>query len=310
MKRKKNMMILLGVLLAAVIVYLLASVLGGEKDDTATIDFTDIKASEITKLRWTYNEKTVEIEKRGDDWILTDDDSYPLDYEKIENMISALSKTKASNEITEPNLSEYGLDEAKPSIWVTAAGEEVSFAIGSTNSTVSRCYLKMSGKDSVYLVSTSFKEAFELTKEDIREDDSIPQVSDISEVKITSFGEVIMHIKGKYNSRGTLVWNNGKEELDMTDVQELCSGLDGLAWTDDFLNHNPTKAQLEEYGLAEPAVEIYWSNGSDKVTLELGNELESGETYARLKGSDTVHTLSEDFATIMQYSESFMNNEE
>ena len=291
-------------LAVCVVLYLLALILGADRDETAKIKFSDIKASDITTLRWTYNEKTVELEKREDAWVLTDDDSYPLDEEMVDAMVDAVTKIKASNKIEAPVLSEYGLDGKSPSVWVGVEnGEKVSFTFGDTNDLLNRCYLLMSGGEDVYFVSVDMKSAFEVSVEDIRKKDAIPAISGINEIRMTIMGDTVLDIKSKLSSRGEMTWLSCKNELDLTKVEALCSGLDSLQWTEDFINTNPTEEQLEEYGLTGTALEIYWSNGSEEATIELGTQLPDGSVYGRLKGSQVVHTLSGDVANFMVATE-------
>lgn len=287
----KKLLILLGVLLAVIAVYVAALNFGGEKDEN-DISFADFKAEDIQKLAWEYSGAEVVIERNEDSWSWTEDGDYPINLSKVEDMLSALTETKASTAIEDADGAEYGLDGTKPTVTVTLAdGKEITVSVGDTNSIVNECYIKLSGDENIYLVDTSVKNVFERTIDDLLQTEDLPYISDADRITVKK-GSESMSLEAKKSGKNSYEWSCDGVALDADKVDELKNGLNSIAWTE-CVDYKADGTELSEYGFAEPQAELSWGNGEESVEIEFGNSTDDGNIYARLKGSDMVYTVSD-----------------
>ena len=92
-----------------------------------------------------------------------------------------MEKVTAEDKIEDyDDISDYGFDAPTQAIHVTTNEKEYVFTFGMNNSLLGQDYLMSEGDDTVYLVSTTMKNAFsktvsDLTKEEDTETEAVPE---------------------------------------------------------------------------------------------------------------------------------------
>ena len=165
MKRQKNLLILGGVLVA--LCAFIAIVCGVEKhiDKITTVskDIVNVDADKLTKINWTADSKTLTFVKGDNGWAQSGDDYFPVDQEKISDLLEHFAPLTASFIIEDvEDYGQYGLDS-------TADGDTtLQFGIYSTMD--SKRYVTL-GDGVVYLIDDDVAEELSTDHDDFMQTD-------------------------------------------------------------------------------------------------------------------------------------------
>ena len=316
----------LGVLLLALAALLVLTIVvmelapdgKGTEEATAVTIFT-LDPDQVTSLTWQYEEETISLEKdQENNWTYPADAAFPLDPSYPDAMVQALKEIQAAKTIENvEDLSEYGLEDAVCSI--TVQGEkEYRLAIGEETGLGGQRYLSI-GDGNVYLVDASLLDTFALGLYDIVEKETIPSMTDLRGVQITTnAGTLEMEYQEDsglaYSDQYTWFWktDGGYTALDTDLAESLVQNITGLTWNS-CVEYQASADDLGRYGLDKPAATVtvrytetsqvetnetdengepvYETQQTDKTfVLELGDY--DGDTcYARLGGSSMVYQV-------------------
>ena len=273
----------------------------------------------MTSLTWQFEEETISLEKdQENNWTYPADAAFPLDQSYPDAMVQALKEIQAAKTIENvEDLSEYGLENAVCSI--TVQGEkEYQLAIGEETGLGGQRYLSI-GDGNVYLVDASLLDTFALGLYDIVEKETIPSMTDLRGVQITTnAGTLEMEYQEDsglaYSDQYTWFWktDGGYTALDTDLAESLVQNITGLTWNS-CVEYQASADDLGRYGLDKPAATVtvrytetsqvetnetdengepvYETQQTDKTfVLELGDY--DGDTcYARLGGSSMVYQV-------------------
>ena len=175
-KQKKQFMIAVLVLAALALCYLGLRYYNTkqeekeqEEEEAATIKVTDDSSEDVTEWSFQYNGTTLSFAKNdSDEWYDTADESVKLDQDLISGLLTNITSVIAEDEVTDYEaLSDYGMD--APEVVVSYTTEEGSktLSFGMTNEVLSKDYMMLEGNDTIYLVGTTVKSAFEITVDDL-----------------------------------------------------------------------------------------------------------------------------------------------
>lgn len=317
---KKRMFRLLGLVCAFGILlggYALVSHFTSQDDtDTEsaeTVTVAAVEADDVVSLRWTYEDETLSLTKADNGgWINEDSEDMPIDADKVDNMLSALSSIVSTRSIEDPQtLSDYGLDPGVCDINIGLEdGSTLAFSIGDYNS-VSSCYY-MLYEDTVYLVDDTLLSAYSVTEQDLLAYESIPDISDTQSITISS-GDNILSLRyldsdmEAYSYTDAYTWfleeNDSYTPLSSSAAQTLKSSISDM----EFLSCAAWDADenaLSEYGLNQPAGQVtvsYLEDTNDEdsdaeaeeatVTLLFGSYTDDDGCYVMLEGSTMVYTI-------------------
>ena len=287
------------------------------RSDRVTLEKRD--PDQVTSLTWQYEEETISLEKdQENNWTYPADAAFPLDQSYPDAMVQALKEIQAAKTIENvEDLSEYGLENAVCSI--TVQGEkEYQLAIGEETGLGGQRYLSI-GDGNVYLVDASLLDTFALGLYDIVEKETIPSMTDLRGVQITTnAGTLEMEYQEDsglaYSDQYTWFWktDGGYTALDTDLAESLVQNITGLTWNS-CVEYQASADDLGRYGLDKPAATVtvrytetsqvetnetdengepvYETQQTDKTfVLELGDY--DGDTcYARLGGSSMVYQV-------------------
>lgn len=158
-KQKKQLIILVAVLLAAVIAFVLVTKLvhdDGQEDETEKYKVTDMESDSITKLSYTNESGTFSFTKTDDSWQYDDDVSLDIKESTIDNMIAKVASLESENRITDvKDASIYGLDTPDITISISDGNKTETIKIGDYNLTTSTYYVSRDDDTSVIYTATS-----------------------------------------------------------------------------------------------------------------------------------------------------------
>ena len=326
-KKKKSLRLLLLVLVAAALigVYFL---IGGKEDELeenpgsttqaadSSVEICPFDAADVVKVSFDNPKFSATLVRQEDgSFIMEEEPEFPLNQTRTEILFGNVVGKADSIVAEDADLSVYGLDD--PAIRIVATdknGSEYRLNVGDKLGTVSKngYYACMEGQNTVYLVPASLYAYFNLEKSDWITSENLPEIdtTKIVGVEIASeeFGNLaLFHTGAVGDGDGNPNTGNWRMEKPYTNVlgvtearvTELIANYSGFSF------NNPVDYKKENfalYGLEEPVTKLTltYEESSDlttdmlkkKVVLNIGNQLENGDYYVNLNGSDLVYTMT------------------
>ena len=320
-KKQRTLCILLGVFalvcIAAVLVSRHEEKVEQIKNSGETI--LAIPTDTVTALSWTNEDGTFSFTKDGT-WTYDSDSAFPVDEEKINNLLSQFENFTAAFVIDDvEDYTQYGLDEPVCTICITVGEETYTVELGDFSKMDEQRYVSI-GNGKAYLVSHDPLDEFGAVLRDLIRDDTIPEFDTVKQIAFS--GEESYTIS--YDEDGTSicaddVYFTDGTPLDTDTVNEWLTALRSLDLTN-YVSYSATGEELQTFGLDNPALTValdYSSadqdgNDTDSGTLILhlsqnpeelaayneavdadADELPSVTCYARVGDSQIVYRISD-----------------
>lgn len=187
MKRQKNLLILGGVLVALCAVIAIVSGVEKHIDKISTVseDIVNIDADALTQISWTADSKTLTFVKGDDGWTQSGDDAFPVDQEKISNLLEHFAPLTASFVIEDvEDFGQYGLDDSTATATLTTADGDTTLQFGTYSTMDSKRYVTL-GDGTVYLIDDDVTEALSTDHDDFMQTDAVPDYDTIDSIVAT-----------------------------------------------------------------------------------------------------------------------------
>ena len=171
MKKRKNTMLALLVILAVLIVcyFVIGKIQENQEEEPSEETTYAVSMDDIVSIKYSDGTSTMTFTKTDDTWSYEEDTTVALEQSTMESMADTFGKIIANRILEEPDaLSDYGLEE--PAYTIELADKEgnvTTVYIG--NQTGSDYYLTVGDKKVVYTVSSSVVNAMEFDVEELRE---------------------------------------------------------------------------------------------------------------------------------------------
>lgn len=297
--RKKALIIAMICLAAAAVLYLLvvkmnqkeANSESDDSDDSLVISSVD--SGQITAISYEKDGKSLSFIKEDGTWYDAEDKKFPVNQDSLTTMTNTLGAVSAIRKLEKPEaLSEYGLDSPVLTVRYTASdGKEAEFIVGDTNDAAGGAYLKISGDDAVYLVSSDFADSFNSDIYQLADMESFPTITSdsITDISVNSNGHTL-EIKND-SEGGQTVLENGKEQENCasSSVSQFISAVTGIT----FKSHVEYNCKdLSKYGLDQPTAEVT----VDYTTTETVGSGDSDDSESANSTDDTKAASAESAA--------------
>ena len=297
--RKKALIIAMICLAAAAVLYLLvvkmnqkeANSESDDSDDSLVISSVD--SGQITAISYEKGGKSLSFIKEDGTWYDAEDKKFPVNQDSLTTMTNTLGAVSATRKLEKPEaLSEYGLDSPVLTVRYTASdGKEAEFIVGDTNDAAGGAYLKISGDDAVYLVSSDFADSFNSDIYQLADMESFPTITSdsITDISVNSNGHTL-EIKND-SEGGQTVLENGKEQENCasSSVSQFISAVTGIT----FKSHVEYNCKdLSKYGLDQPTAEVT----VDYTTTETVSSGDSDDSESANSTDDTKAASAESAA--------------
>jgi hypothetical protein len=274
MRKATKLYVLLGVLLVVCVAAFAVSHYEEKKEQIKNTgdEILAIPTDSVTALSWTNSSGTFSFTK-GESWTYDDDAAFPVDEEKINELLSLFESFSAAFTIDDvEDYSQYGLDEPECTISITAGEETYTIELGSISVMDDERYISV-GDGRAYLVAHDPLEDYDAVLSDVVLNDDVPEF-DTTE-KITFTGSENYTIERSEDIKSLCaedVYFAESKPLDTENVDELVETLQGLI-LNSYVTYNVTDEELATYGLNEPelTISIDYSSTDDE-----GNETDSG----------------------------------
>lgn len=326
-KKKKTLRLLLLVLVAAALigVYFL---IGGEEDGLEensgsvtqaaeeSIEICPFESADVAKVSFENPKFSATLVRQEDgSFVMEEEPDFPLNQTRTEILFGNVVGEAESLVAENADLSVYGLDE--PAIRIVATdknGSEYRLNVGDKLGTVSKngYYACIEGQNTVYLVPASLYAYFNLEKSDWIKAEILPEIDTTKlvgvEIESEEFGNLaLFHTGAVGDGDGNPNTGNWRMEQPYTNVMGVTEArvTELIANYAGFSFNNPVDYKTENfalYGLEEPVTKLTltYEESSDlttdmlkrKVVLNIGNQLENGDYYVNLDGSNLVYTMT------------------
>ncbi len=198
MKRTKNLIILLVILVFAVAIYVVASfVAKSEEKKNETPEETEITlvkkdVADIVSVAVASEKTSYLIELKSNAYKLADKDDFPLDQTVASNIVETVSSVVSTRLVAEDigDVSEYGLDEPKYSISIVYSdGSKTEIKLGDYHKHADAYYLILNGESKIYLIDADFADGVSYTEKQLLKDETITPPEDgfdcVNEIEVS-----------------------------------------------------------------------------------------------------------------------------
>lgn len=249
------------------------------------------QASEITSMTWNpVDGPQVKLLINASDSRIVVPSDLSCDKNEVEGLTRHFAELMAEMTVAESVTegSNYGLDNAAPTVTIEAAGKSTRLTLGSKTEVGGSYYLAKEGDPRVFSVPGYIQPAFFKTLEDLRDRQLFSEdFGQVNSVTLKTAGAVI-----------DLAMNDSYSEWSITSPASYSA--DGVVIADilhrmrnlrisRFVDDNP--AADTDYGLAsEPFTMVVRNKNGQKFVLETG-AIAGNETYVRIEGQKSVHMV-------------------
>ncbi len=320
-KRKERKQIITLVISAVVILLLVVlyavimnETKGDDEDESTELELMDIGTFTVieenyaymTKLSYTRYGQTIDLEVKNGEWILSDDEDFPLDMQKVIYMTQAISDYGGYRRIEykESSFDTYGFNDPEfvfVATYYETDGEETytrKYYFGAKNELTGYYYFYEEGADYVYMVSNALISYFDYTKTDLFKTETVPcpELEDIDSVEVTiDGGEAVLlevpEAAATENEDGTINYSAVEVILDTFN-------LDIKLKYDTCVKYAISEDDLEDYGLVSPALKIAMDFTSyESVSTEDGTsgaQIARDDSFTILFGDTFVETAGDE----------------
>ena len=260
MDKIKKLAILLVVLAAACIATIIVSHHEIKKEQIKETDalILEVPADSVAKLSWTLSDTDTALSftKQEDSWVSDDDETLPIDSDKITRLLETFESFGAAFIIEEPeSLDQYGLDKPVCSISFTADDKDYTVLLGGFSTMDQERYVSI-GDGNVYLVSSDPYDTFDKELDYFTKTDEVPELDDA--VTLTFGGSLTgSGYEISYEADNTASYSDEdvyySEDVALNS-KSVRSYLKTLATLDlsDCVNHTLKDEELGNYGLDKP----------------------------------------------------------
>ena len=280
MRKATKLYALLGVLLVVCIAAFAVSRYEEKKEQIKNSGevILEIPTDSVTALSWTNESGTFSFTK-DETWVYDDDNAFPVDEEKINDLLEQFTSFAAAFAIDDvKDYAQYGLDEPVCTIQITAGEESYTVELGDFSKMDEQRYVSI-GDGKAYLVSHDPLDEFDAVLRDMILDDTIPEFDNAEQIEFSGSENytIIRDEDGKSICADDIYFTDG-QPLDTDNVDTVLSAIQSLSLTN-YVSYNVTDEELTTFGLDDPelTVKMEYSTRDDD-----GNVEDSGTLLLRI----------------------------
>ena len=217
----------------------------------------ELPADEVTAVSWTYTDEAGEevslaFRTDGDGWIYDGDEAFPVDGEKIGELLDRFAELRAAFAIEDvTDTAQYGLEDPVCAIGLTAGDTDYEIRVGNFSELDSQRYLTF-GDGTVYLVDEDPMDVYAAALDDFLLGDDIPAFPEVESIAFTGAEEqIILREEDGGSYREEDIYYLDGAPLDTDRVEDYLTHLTALSLTD-YATYKAAGADLASYGLDDP----------------------------------------------------------
>lgn len=291
MKKAKKLYILTGVFLLICLMTYFVSKQEEQKEKIKNSDeiILKIDKSNVKKLSWEVGSTKLSFQKKDGKWIYEEDENFPVNNEKIENLLEQFESFGVSFEIEQvEDYGQYGLENPAGTIQIQTKDEKYEVSIGDFSNMDSERYVSI-GDGNAYLVKEDPLDAFSIELKDLIKNDEIPDLSKTKEIQFegTEEEQIVYEEESPktYCSDDVFFLQDGSKQqpLDTMRVEAYLDLVTNLNFGQ-YMTYHATEEELKTYGLDQP-----------DLTMMMEYEVQEKENDEAAKDSDNQKVEASEF---------------
>lgn len=265
MKRAKRIYALLGVL-AVVCIVTVFVVKHEEKQENIRNSgevVLEVDVDSVESISWENESASLSFHKE-DSWLYDDDTAFPVNEEKISELIGQFEAFSAAFIIEDvSDYSQYGLDDPVCTIELVAGETTYEITLGDYSAMDSQRYVSI-GDGNVYLATNDPLDYFDATLSDMILNDETPSFDNVTSIDFK--GSDSYHVVYQEYSEDSpytyceddVYFKENGEELLPLDTSLVNSYLSSITYLDlsDYMTYNAGEEDLAVYGLDNPELTV------------------------------------------------------
>lgn len=216
-----------------------------------------VPTDSVTAVSWSIDAGSLSFTKDDDGWHYDGDEAFPVDEEKLCDMLAPLESLSAAFVIEDvDDYGQYGLDEPVCTVTLTADETEYTIKLGDLSKMDEQRYLSL-GDGKAYLATHDLTEEFDTVLSELLLDDAIPAFDTVTRIEFsgTESYDVVRDEAGESLCADDVYFTDGKPlDTDLVDSYLSTLGSTRLTY---FINYNASDEELADYGLTTPEQSIY-----------------------------------------------------
>lgn len=263
MKRSNKLLILVGVLIVCCLATLAVVKHEEHKEKIKNSDeiVLEIPADSVKTLSWKNETNTLSFHKDNDQWIYDGDDAFPVDEEKIHDMLSIFEQFGVSFIIEDvEDYGQYGLDNPVCTINLSTDDKSYEIKLGDFSTMDRQRYVSI-GDGKVYLVKNDPLDYYDAVLKDVVDSDEPPAFDKVSKIQFagTENYSVIYQENNAYAYGEDDVYYAQKDGSNLpVDAKRVKSYLNTISSLDlsNYVSYHATDDELKTYGLDAPELTV------------------------------------------------------
>ena len=305
MNKQKKLLVMLAALVLVSAVTVVVVRREETKEKIKNTPATVLEWSDISAVSWSYEGNSYAFQKTDDTWVYPEDTAFPVDQEKMEDLLEQFEDLGAAFTIEDvEDYGQYGLEKPSCTITLTQGEETVTLELGDYSKMDAQRYASL-GDSNVYLLSHDPVEDFDIGLSDLIQQDQVPELLNVEAITLSGDQtDSFRKTEGQSLCREDEYFRDsdgGPLDTDLT-VNYLKT-LESLDFTD-YVTYKATEEDLRDCYLDTPAQTVavtYRPEEGEEAatfTLHLGkapdeSEEKPGQAYARVGDSPILYKISE-----------------
>ena len=276
-----------------------------EKAEESDKELFQLSSDDINKVEYQGEKSSLTFKKNGKTWKLASDQKYPLNQDRITEMVDETTGVAATKTVTTScdDLTQYNLD--KPDLTVTVtdtSGKETTIYVGMESVSGGGRYAYCGGDEQkIYLISTSLYSSFDYSLGDLMTVPDIPtvQADEIRYLKVEK--QKGKNFEAEYDEKNSPYKDIYGWSIKQPYTQPVAGDKDGLqnifgSYTNigfsSGVSYKKDTALEKKYGLDQPQYTVTFRTAKKDVTLYIGKENnDQSSYYVQMKGKDGIYLM-------------------
>ena len=276
-----------------------------EKAEESDKELFQLSSDDINKVEYQGEKSSLTFKKNGKTWKLASDPDYPLNQDRITEMVDETTGVAATKTVTTScdDLTQYNLD--KPDLTVTVtdtSGKETTIYVGMESVSGGGRYAYCGGDEQkIYLISTSLYSSFDYSLGDLMTVPDIPtvQADEIRYLKVEK--QKGKNFQAEYDEKNSPYKDIYGWSIKQPYTQPVAGDKDGLqnifgSYTNigfsSGVSYKKDTALEKKYGLDQPQYTVTFRTAKKDVTLYIGKEnSDQSSYYVQMKGKDGIYLM-------------------
>ncbi|HEY4302728.1 MAG TPA: DUF4340 domain-containing protein [Candidatus Didemnitutus sp.] len=245
---------------------------------------------------------TVHVEKRGDQWWLTQPHEWPANLNAVERILNELQllEHETSFKVSDlantegRTLSDYGLADPALTFIFTSGGKTYTTKVGDDTKTGSRLYLLSPDGTRIHVVNRALADTLEISVDTLRS----PSIFTVPVFEVRSLSlqtAAPANLKVRLRREGDR-WSFETPILARANTRRVESAIGGLNDLRAKRFLEPREIDADRAGLTAPTLRVTLEGNARRETLLLGGpvggDATSGDYYAKVEDKSAIFTVS------------------